>query len=309
MAAIDSEMPQPGQRVAIGGYSLHIWCMGEGQPSVVLESSLAADCLDWHLVQPQIAPFTRVYAYDRAGLGWSDPSPYPRTSEVIVSELHKLLVNAVVPMPYILVGFSIGGVYVRRYASQYPNEVAGIVLVDSSHEHQLHRLPTARQAILGTIIAENMSTFQRHAKMTYEEIVQEIQINGQPDIPRLTAPIEALKLDRMRPEIAKAKLEEYTAAETTLNGTSQELPSLGDIPLIVLTAGARKQYPGVSDELHEDGEKIWLELQREIAATSTQSIHQIVEDSSHQMVIDRPDVIVEAIRNLVENHRIWSEVC
>lgn len=301
------EMPPLGQRVDIGGYALHLWCMGEGQPSVVLESSLAADCLDWHLIQSEVAKFTRVCAYDRAGLGWSDPSPYPRSAEVIVSELHELLVNADVPKPYILVGFSIGSVYVCRYASQYPNEIAGIVLVDGSHEHQRRRLPPARQQVLDTIIADNMSTLQRHAKMTHEEIVREVQASRPPDTPsRPPADIKLLVLDRMRPSIAKAKLDEYIAAETTLNQTSQPLPSLDEIPLIVLTAGARKQYPGISDELHEEGERVWLELQREIAATSSQSNHRIVGDSSHQMVIDRPEVVVEAIRNLVENRCTWS---
>ena len=304
------EIPPPGARVDIGGYALHIWCMGEVQPSVVLESSLAADCLDWRLIQSQVAKFTRVYAYDRAGLGWSDPSPYPRTTEVIVSELHKLLVNADVPKPYILVGFSIGGVYVYRYASQYPNEIAGIVLVDGSHEHQRRRLPPARQQVLDTIIADNMTTLQRHANMTHEEIVLEVQTNRPPDAPsRLPAHLEPFALDRMRPDIAKAKLEEYIAAEATLSQTSQDLPMLGEIPVIVLTAGARKQYHGISDELHEDAERVWLQLQREIAATSTQSIHQIVEGSSHQMVIDKPEAIVEAIRNLVENYRMRSPVC
>jgi pimeloyl-ACP methyl ester carboxylesterase len=282
--------------------------MGEGQPSVVLESSLSTDCLDWCLIQPEVAKFTRVYAYDRAGLGWSDPSPDPRTPEVIASELHRLLVNADVSKPYILVGFSIGGVYVRYYASQYPNEIAGIVLVDGAHEQQRGRLPTARQKVLDAITAENVSILQEYAEMTHEEIVREVQANRPPDTPsHLPADVQPfIFFDRMRPYIAKAKLEEYIAAETTLNQKSKSLPVLGDISLVHLTAGARKQYPGVTDELHEEGERVWVELQREIAATSSRSTHQIVEGSSHQMVIDKPEVVVEAILSLVENWRTQS---
>ena len=129
--------PAPGEMVDVGGYSLHLYCTGEGgrgAPTVVMDSGLGGSVLDWQLVQPEVAGFTRVCTYDRGGAGWSEPGVQPRTSPQIVEELHTLLGNAGVQEPYVLVGHSFGGTNVQLYASQYPNEVAGMVLVDSALE-------------------------------------------------------------------------------------------------------------------------------------------------------------------------------
>jgi len=131
--------PPPGQMVDVGGYRLHLYCVGknvEGSPTVILEHGLGATSAAWARVQPEIAQTTRVCAYDRAGMGWSDPGPAPRDAEHIVTELHSLLQNAGIPGPYVLVGWSFGGLYVRMYAGKYPTEVSGIVLLDSSHHDQ-----------------------------------------------------------------------------------------------------------------------------------------------------------------------------
>ncbi len=130
-----------GQRVDIGGYRLHLHSMGTGGPAVILDTGLGGPSSAWGLVQPEIAKFTQVVSYDRAGNGWSDASPFPRTSRQIVEELHTLLAKAEIPKPYILVGHSFGGNNVQLYAAMYPDEVKAIVLVDSCHEEQLRRLP------------------------------------------------------------------------------------------------------------------------------------------------------------------------
>src|SRR6266542_6487257 len=125
--------PPPGQLVDVGGYKLHISCSGTGSPTVILEAGLANPSSIWGWIQPEVAKSTRVCAYDRAGVGWSDPGPEPRDAQHIATELHCLLQNAGIPRPYILVGWSYGGLYVRMYAGTYPDEVAGMVLLDSSH--------------------------------------------------------------------------------------------------------------------------------------------------------------------------------
>ncbi len=139
-SAVDaSAYPPPGRLVDVGGFRLHIHCTGSGGPTVILDAGNGGSSLDWSLVQPGVATFTRVCSYDRAGYGWSDSGPTPRTSERIVRELHTLLVNAGVPGPYVLVGHSFGGLNMRLYTYTYPQDVAGLVLVDSSHEND----PTA----------------------------------------------------------------------------------------------------------------------------------------------------------------------
>jgi pimeloyl-ACP methyl ester carboxylesterase len=120
----------PGQMVDVGGHQLHICATGRGSPTVVLDSGFPGSSLSWTYVQPEVTRFTRACSYDRAGLGWSDAGPMPRTTRQIVEELHALLRNAQVKGPYVLVGHSFGTFTVRLYASTYPDEVAGIVLLD-----------------------------------------------------------------------------------------------------------------------------------------------------------------------------------
>src|ERR1700686_1083054 len=141
----EREYPPPGRLVDVGGYRLHIHCSGpegaSGGPTVIMDAGIGECSLGWGLVQPEIAKFARVCTYDRAGLGWSDPAPTPRTSRQIVSDLHALLTNAGIGPPYVMVGHSFGGLNARLYASQFPEDVAGMVLVNSAHEDYPIRLP------------------------------------------------------------------------------------------------------------------------------------------------------------------------
>ena len=133
----------------MGGYSLHIQCVGTGSPTVVLDAGLGGTSLDWNLVQTEIGPTTQVCAYDRAGMGWSDTGPAPRTPGQIARELHTLLTNAGIPGPYVLVGHSAGGKNVRMFALQYPDEVAGMVLVDARSEYVDAHTPRPRSRCTG----------------------------------------------------------------------------------------------------------------------------------------------------------------
>src|SRR4051812_33902159 len=133
--------PPPGQLVDIGGYRLHVWCTGEGAPAVILDTGLGGTSADWGFVQPDVARFTRVCSYDRAGMGYSDPGPSPRTARRIARELAELVVRSGIPGPVVLVGASIAGFDVRVFASDHPERAAGLVLVDASHEDQAHEVP------------------------------------------------------------------------------------------------------------------------------------------------------------------------
>src|SRR5918998_4342179 len=126
--------PPPGEMVDVGGYSLHINCVGRGGPTVVLDAGSGGMSAQWVRVQREVSGSTRVCAYDRAGMGWSEMGPDPRDAEQITGELHTLLKGANIEGPYVLAGHSFGGMYMQTYAARYPDEVAGVALVDSSTE-------------------------------------------------------------------------------------------------------------------------------------------------------------------------------
>jgi pimeloyl-ACP methyl ester carboxylesterase len=137
-------LPPPGRLIDLGGWRLHLNCTGEArasQPTVILEAGAGDFSVDWSLVQPGVARFARVCSYDRAGSGWSDLGPRPRTMHQIVSELHALLEKAGKRPPYVLVGHSYGGWLVRLYQSTYPSEVAGMVLVESGADDPWRKTP------------------------------------------------------------------------------------------------------------------------------------------------------------------------
>jgi pimeloyl-ACP methyl ester carboxylesterase len=125
--------PVPGRLVSLGSHRLHVHCLGDGSPVVVFDAALGGSSLSWTFIQPAVAAFTTACTYDRAGFGWSDAGPMPRTAGRIAAELHALLRAAEVPPPYVLVGHSFGGLSIRAYASSYPEDVAGLVFVDPAH--------------------------------------------------------------------------------------------------------------------------------------------------------------------------------
>lgn len=150
-ASDSRKYPPPGQLVDVGEHKMHIHCTGEGSPTLVMDIGIGWFSLIWSFVQPEVAKFTRVCTYDRAGYAWSDPNPTPRTSQQLVQELHTLLTNAGIEGPYVLVGHSLGGLNVRLFASQYPSEVVGIVLVDAVHEETYSRLPEFRKTMTANL--------------------------------------------------------------------------------------------------------------------------------------------------------------
>ena len=139
--------PAPGQLVDVGGYRLHLYCIGEGSPTVVLEAGLNDCSLQWTQVQTEIAKFARVCSYDRAGLGWSDRGGLPRTGTAMVLELQKLIERSGIQGPLVLVGHSFGGLLAREYAQAHSGRVVGLVLVDAAHEDYLERIPQLRPLI------------------------------------------------------------------------------------------------------------------------------------------------------------------
>jgi pimeloyl-ACP methyl ester carboxylesterase len=281
--------PMPGQLIDVGGYRMHANCTGAGTPTVILDSGLGDSYFSWHKVQPQIAQFTRVCSYDRAGLGYSDSSPRPRTSKDIAEELHMLLHNAGITGPLILVGHSMGGYDVRLYASLYRNRVVGMVLVDASHPEQQKRFPPALNDLDATWVRE-------------QEFFEFAMPFGLPrllgfcgkDAERRAA---ECNFHNVREGVAELKAISESAAQTAATGT------LGDLPLAVLSEDPETPQPDLPEDLVKPTSAAWQQMQEELAHLSTRGTHTIAKNSGHYVQLDRPDLVVEAVRKVVDQAR------
>jgi pimeloyl-ACP methyl ester carboxylesterase len=281
--------PMHGQLVDIGGYKIHINCTGQGTPTVILDAGLGDSSLSWHKVQPEIAQFARVCSYDRAGVGYSDPSPRQRTSRVMVDELHRLLHNAGIPAPYVLVGHSMGGFDVRIYASRYPGEVAGMVLVDSSHPQQQKRLPPALNDLDATWVRE-------------QEFFEFTMPFGIPRVLGFCGSDAAVRASECNVHSARESVAELKAVSTSAAQTGVTGP-LGDIPLAVLSRDPNMPQPDLPEDLVKPASDAWQQMQDELAHLSTRSTHVIAKNSGHYIQLDRPDVVIAAVRDVVEQAR------
>ncbi len=279
----------PGKLFGAGGHKMHIDCAGQGSPTVILESGLGDTYVSWRKVQPQIAQFSRACSYDRAGLGYSDPSSRPRTSKVIAEELHALLQAAGVTPPYVLVGHSLGGFNVRLYASLYRNEVAGMVLVDASHPDQENRFPPELKNMEGTWLRE----------------AEFLEFSTPFGMPRLMGLCDEEPVQRAaecnfhtaREGVAELKAFTESAAQTAATA------SLGDIPLAVLSHDPDKPSSELPPDLATPTNDVWEKMQEELAHLSTRGSQMIAKNSAHYIQIDRPDVVVDAVRKVVEQAR------
>ena len=279
----------PGRLVDVAGKEMHIDCTGEGSPAAVLDAGLGDTYVSWLKVQPQIARFTRVCSYDRAGLGYSDSSSQPRTSKVIAQELHALLQAAAVAPPYVLVGHSMGGFDVRLYASLYRDQVAGMVLVDASHPDQENRFPPELKNMEGSWLRE-------------AEFLEYTMPFG---LPRLLGLCEEEPVQRAaecnfhsaRENVAELKAVSESAAQAAAT------PSLGDMPLAVLSHDPEKPSSEFPPDLAKPVNEAWEKMQEEMAHLSTRGTQTIVKNSSHYIQIDRPDVVIDAVRAVVEQAR------
>ena len=298
--------PPPGVMFDTGDDQLHMHCMGEGSPTIVLEAGLGESSLSWHLVQAEAAQTTRVCAYDRAGLGWSEGVKEPLSSAEIAQDLHTLLATAQIEPPYVLVGHSAGGVHVRSFAHQYPDEVVGMILVDSSHEQQ-----TLRQ----NVIAGQAETPQ--------DIMASIRVLL-PTLSRFGI-LRLLGLGETAAADAPFPAEIQAALAATMNRTahvvasnleakafeldsSQPTPpvSLGDLPLIVITRGlgnveemANLSIPGLPTDYWQRLDELWLVMQGELTALSTNSQQWLAEESGHMIPYEQPLIILEAIQHQI----------
>jgi pimeloyl-ACP methyl ester carboxylesterase len=300
--------PPPGRMVDMGGYRLHIRCQGAaaaGNPTVVMEGGNGEPCLTWASVQPEVATFAQVCTYDRAGLGWSESSPNPRTAANIVAELHTLLAQADIEPPYVLVGHSIGGMFVRLYAHQHPEQIAGMVLVDAAHEEQELRFPEAIQKS-GRQSRRMMSWIMRLlGGLSSSGLLALLAANGHLSWPTpvpQSARAEYVGIACTGPKCFRTIAEESLAVEDSFAAVrAAGIKTLGNIPLLVLSAGV---FPiaggrGLPAQDIERLRVLLKEFPAELAALSPQGKQVLAEKSGHYIQVDQPELVVDAIRQVV----------
>ena len=287
--------------VDVGGYRLHIHSMGSGSQTVVLDAGLGNVGLYWGLVQPEIAKFTRVVSYDRAGYGWSEKGEGSRTSLRIVQELHTLLHHAGIPGPYILVGHSFGGANVQLFAATYPDEVMGIVLVDGCHEEQEKRLPPSPigSGGFGNPVVSRLSTFFGVSRLL-------MNMQGSTITPPMPQHLWDAHLALcLTTKHWNSMLDESQSLNESLAQLAEvSQPVLAKIPCIVITAG---QIPdlavfGLNDSIQtylKEMFVVWGDLQKELTAKFENGRQIIAEKSDHMIPWHQPELIVHAVQELI----------
>lgn len=307
--------PRVGQAVDIGGRTLNLYCSGQGTPTVILEPGGNSPGYAQLWLQSKMAAFTRTCWYDRAGVGWSDPPSSPRTSASIVTDLHTALQRAGILPPYVMAGGSVGGEYVHIYTARYPSEVAGLVLIDSSvpdmHEPDFALSPLNRMSgstrHLICMVLPAMSRFGIVRFMVSRE-----RRPPPPDL--LTEQARVLAKLEAQPKAFMTDAEQGCAAtdegrivpregggNPDINDAAKNAGSLGDRPLVVLTAGRYWAPPGFEKEAAEY-HQVWVhQLQASLVRLSTRG-RQVIVDADHGMS-QSPASIVTAVREVVNEVR------
>jgi len=265
----------------------------------VMDSGIGDGLLEWQTVQPKGAKFARVCSYDRSGSGWSESGPNPRTSARIVEELHALLENAGAGGPYVLVGHSFGGANAQLYAARYPKEVAGMVLVDSALDlrvldKDLRDAAGEGASPLAIKVLSPLGIGRLLSRWSEE--------GGFPK-----------GLEKERNAIYNstrhlyAFVDESATVDKSVAEATDAAPSLGEKPLIVLTAGAR-QHPGFTKGQAKRVDEQFNKFGAGLTDLSENSKHVVAKDSDHYIQFDQPELVVDAMRQVVDAARDGGRV-
>jgi pimeloyl-ACP methyl ester carboxylesterase len=295
----------PGKLIDVNGSRLHYQVMGEGNPTVVVDSGQGATHLDWQLVQPEVAKFTQIVTYDRAGYGWSDLSAEPRTAERIINDLRQLLQTAGIAPPYILVGMSLSGLFVRLFAYQYPKEVAGMILVDVAHERMYERIPLAMVKLNEQLDWLAIHVFPVAARIglfrwlvTFDRLPLAAGLFKK--LPPAMQP--SAKAVYAQTHFWKAFGQESAAFQVSLKQVEQarRTKSFPEIPLVVISSG-KPDFGGTRELL-----QTMQELHADLANESSQGTQIVTDKSGHAIQLDEPELVVDVIRQVVEKVRCGS---
>ena len=283
--------PPPGPLVDVGGFRLHLDIRGAGddRPTVVLEAGLGSFSPNWYWVQQALSDQVRVVSYDRAGLGWSDPSPAPRDAATMAAELHGALRGAGIDGPFVLAGHSFGGLVVRAFAELYRGETAGLVLVDASHPDQWARWPVPRAHLLQVASLSVSTALARIGLFRLVDAFGAVS-EGLPE-----RQVAELNAGFVRPSTSATEAAQMREWEATTRPFLDRAAPLGDLPLAVIGVGVQPM-----------GAETLTALQEELPGLSTNSARRVVADATHEALIshrDHADAVVAAILAVLDAGR------
>lgn len=289
----------PGKLFTVDGYTMHLFCTGQGAPPVILDAGLGDDSLIWAKVQPQLSQHTTVCSYDRAGYGWSQPQPGRRDANSIAEQLHGLLRAADIPPPYVLMGHSFSGLTVRAYATEYLAELAGLVLVDGATPLQDDRIPRALDAIQK----------EQRRRMPWERLWMGLgwyRIKGEcteimPGFERYAAWIRA---DTCVPSTITAMEGELDSEHLSGEETVHAGP-FASLPILILSRDPAVLPSNWPREVGKANAIAWNTMQEEAKSLSPHSRRIIARHSDHNIQLDRPDLLNEKVIEFVtdiKNH-------
>ncbi|HLG56691.1 MAG TPA: alpha/beta hydrolase [Vicinamibacterales bacterium] len=299
----------PGALIDVGGHRLHVTSSGDGSPAVLLDSGLAASSLSWAVVQPEIAKFTRVWAYDRAGFAWSDVPSCPRTFDRIVDEFSAVLTHVASREPCILVGHSFGSFIVRAYARRHPEAVAALVLVDPPTVWLTLTSERARLLRRGRRLSR-VGALLAHVGIVRASLA--LLTGGAPGGPRrivkVLGPTAARTLERLVGEVRKLPPEVYPVLQSfwsqpkCFDAMAGHLLTLERDGAAIVNAVSSCEVPVVvissGDQPPEQ-----LDAHRMLAEASAGGRHVIAARSAHWVQFDEPELVVAVIKGIVDAHR------
>jgi pimeloyl-ACP methyl ester carboxylesterase len=308
--------PPTGRLVDAGGHLLHIHVMGQGNPVVIFENGSADFSFIWDLVQPEIARSTKTVSYDRAGYAWSEEGPVPRTGRQIAYELHTALQNAGIKGPYIMVGQSYGGFLVRSFVRFYKDEVVGMVLVDALNENEKIDINNNAVRIREMARGRKDPGIQTIAKMKADTGSSK-EKNPVASNTVLEPPLDKLPPEDQKLQLwAQTQLSYFKAVSSEMDWSPEDVADmyenkgkpdymLGDIPLIVLSKG-KGYYTGLPDSL--ELEKQRLDLQKDLTHLSTNSKNIVVKNSGHNIHLEAPEIVIDAINQIITAYKAKSNL-
>lgn len=291
-ARIEGELPPPGRMVSIGTHDMHIHCVGSGSPTVILDAGGMGFSAMWGGVMERAEDTTRLCAFDRSGMGWSESGPGEISVESRLADLEALLDASGEPAPYIFVGHSAGAVFAWLYAQDHRDEAAGVITVDGGTARMLDILEFGDVSFAPpppAVILKRLGLFSVIGVLR--------SANPPPNLPPASA--EAWTKSALLSEALFAELQ-YSPQ---VFESTRRIASLGDLPLIVIAHGRAGSLMSLWGEKRDEAEEMWQEMQRELAELSTDSTLLVAESSDHGIPAYQPEIIVRAIAELTGKYR------